>query len=716
MNITKFNLDLSDYVSGKLIPELVTGKWISNSEMITEDFNIWNLITGDLVSVLTDNLTRLLKPQMLELSNDRKFALVLVKGHAVWRNSVIGKYVLVDLTTNLVQSFPELETSVRLISWAPTGNSLVYVNKENNIFYRDSAYSNKSVQLTTEGVEDVVYCGIPDWVYEEEVLSSSQAIWWSPSSKKLAYAVFDDSQVSEYSWNHYGKWKNVQNLKNQYPRVKTIHYPKAGSRNPTVSLWIAVFSQNGSVFKFRVENPSISAEPILTRVLWISNSSLISNWMNRVQNRSITLLCQVATELKCTKVFKTEEKNGWVEMEMNFTPNPVNNGTFLYLAPERKKDRFHQIFIYENGKARKITHHQGEINEILKFKKNGDIFYTGVYLHDRKSKHLFRTQKDGSVEICVTCRFKHECEYFEPSISTEGQYAILNCLGPHIPYSKLLDINTMEIKATLKNNTKLQKLHSPPLSHRIHLHYGKTNVELMLPSGVTLKSDVELPTILYVYGGPGSQEVLYHWYDDTVLLSYLVETKGFIGIKIDARGSGNAGATFMMSNYRNLGTKEVDEIISIVKRLQTQYKIIDSKRTGVYGWSFGGYFSLSVLARDSNGVFSCGVSVAPVSMWELYDSIYTERYMSTPQDNYEGYNKSTPLWKLENLRNKSYLVLHGTEDDNVHFQQSMFIVQELEKQNILFDQVSYPDQDHGIGVYLEHVMHTVSEFFIQKFK
>jgi len=287
---------------------------------------------------------------------------------------------------------------------------------------------------------------------------------------------------------------------------------------------------------------------------------------------------------------------------------------------------------------------------------------------------------------------------------------VVNCKGPGLPSSVLLDLKTLKIRE-LERNKNIRKLLPAPLKKSIYLKIGKANVELILPIGISLNSSVSLPALLHVYGGPGTQEVDYQWYDNTILLTNLAQTNQIIGIKVDVRGSGYGGAKYKMSVYRNLGTKEVDDVIKIIKILKKKYQIIDPKRLGVFGWSYGGYFSLSLLARDATNEFMCGVSVAPVAMWQLYDSAYTERYMSTPEDNPTGYNNSIPLWNLKNLRGKEYLLLHGTNDDNVHLQNSMFISQQLEKQNIKFRAVIYPDQNHSIPNYLLHVFLTMAEFF-----
>jgi len=709
--------ELIHYLTGEFRSKPYRGEWISDCELLTSDFRIENIKTGKSIEIIKDVAERESVSDIL-LSADRKFALGLVFKRKVWRSSFLGMYVLFSLKTkNDIKGFPAQRTYIRFVLWAPTGNSIAYVDKNNNIFFRKSATS-KSLQITTQGILGTVYCGIPDWLYEEEVFESSQAMWWSPDSRKLAYAVFDDRNVSEYSWNHYGSWKTVVEgfSSNTYPNRQNIRYPKAGTKNPKVELWIVDLSDGWVGKKFHLKPPKTLEEPLLTSVVWASNKTIVVNWMNRVQNESVMMAFQIADgSINRSNIAEQKEPNGWVEIgTMQITPfktvHNKNKDAWIYLSPDKSKERYYQIFL-DGGKSKQLTRNAGDVTKIVKVTDNGDIYFIGVNNEDRKTRHLFKQAHNRARTVsCLSCKIKnHVCEFVEASISFGGTYTILTCLGPGVPYSLLLHTHSQRIIKTLEYNGHLRKL--KPRSHSVFKSIGKSNVELILPTGVGLESKEKRPTVLYVYGGPGSQEVHKKWEESTIIISYLVETKGFIGVKIDVRGSGNNGAAYKMANYRNLGTHEVDATIKIMHLLQKSYDVIDPKRIGIYGWSFGGYFTLSALTRDHNEVFSCGVSVAPVALWELYDSAYTERFMSTPIDNPEGYNRSTPLWNVNNLRSKKYMLMHGTEDDNVHYQQSMFIAQELERQNILFKQITYPDQNHSIGDYIQHLFHSIYDFF-----
>ena len=238
----------------------------------------------------------------------------------------------------------------------------------------------------------------------------------------------------------------------------------------------------------------------------------------------------------------------------------------------------------------------------------------------------------------------------------------------------------------------------------------QAQVMLFLPAH--LSSFDKLPMLVEVYGGPGFQKVNKVWkgYD---YATYMAGSNDIVYAVIDPRGSGYQGDAWRHSVYRKFGSVEVDDTISVTKYLQDNLDYIDASRTAIWGWSYGGYLSLSVLARDTRAVFQCGASVAPVVRWELYDTVYTERYMDTPENNVQGYNTSTPLWHIDNLHDKQYYLIHGTHDDNVHYQQSMLLSAALEEKDILFKQQSYPDQDHSIGHYRKHLYHSLTTFFIK---
>jgi len=343
---------------------------------------------------------------------------------------------------------------------------------------------------------------------------------------------------------------------------------------------------------------------------------------------------------------------------------------------------------------------------------------------DPGARHLHRIG-EGLVGECLTCRTQEvvlqlrdrpRCEYVRAMLSKGGSYYVLECHGPGIPHTCIHRTEDNVLLTVWEANSRLEsaysKVNSPTVEYReVSIPGTQQKAQVMLYLPPSYQASSPLPMMVEVYGGPGFQKVDKQWSGYT-WPAYVSGTLGVVYAVIDPRGSGFQGDAWRHAVYRQFGTVEVEDTISVTKSLQSNLSFVDASRTGIWGWSYGGYLSLSALTRDTSGVFACGASVAPVVRWELYDTIYTERYMGTPADNPRGYNNSSPLWRLDNLRNKKYYLIHGTHDDNVHYQQSMLLSAALEEMDILFRQQSYPDQDHSIGDYRRHLYHSLRNFFL----
>ena len=294
----------------------------------------------------------------------------------------------------------------------------------------------------------------------------------------------------------------------------------------------------------------------------------------------------------------------------------------------------------------------------------------------------------------------------------------MTCEGPDIPWACIHHTKSGHLVSVYEDNSAMQTKvaqYSLPSIKKMTVPVSgsdqKAHVKLFYPPN--FDPSRKYPMVVYVYGGPGSQSVDDQWKLNSYQ-TYLSGTHEVIYAIIDPMGSGYQGDDWLFSVYKGFGTVEVKSTIEVTKYLQDTLDHVDATRTGIWGWSYGGYLSLSVLIQDVSGVFKCGGSVAPVTDWTLYDTYYTERYMGLLTDNEEGYTKSRVLEKLLNLKTgrKKFLVMHGTRDDNVHLQQSMLLAAALERYDILFRQQLYPDQDHSIPSYHQHLYHTITDFFV----
>ena len=501
--------------------------------------------------------------------------------------------------------------------------------------------------------------------------------------------------------------------------MQTVKYPKSGTTNPEVSLMVASLGSGTPVRQERLRGPASlqGGEHHFSSLDWRDNNTVSVIWMNRVQNMSAIAVCQVLQETTCSEVFNLPIREGWVDYHFNVKHNKYVPGErFLAILPSGSmKYRYRQLWVVEGSSRTQLTKEESEVTEVVDWLADDTVYYVGTGVRDPGARHLYRLKIGLEHSECLTC--DSPCGYVKVEPSSRGSYFSLECRGPGIPFVTVHRTTDNQAVISWTDNKPLLKLtkekQMPTVEYMevpVPNTDQKAQVMIFLPPHLDKSSKV--PLIVDVYGGPGFQKVdkQWHMYD---YAAYMAGAHGILYAVIDPRGSGFQGDAWRHSIYRRFGSLEVEDTISVTKYLQTNLGYVDPDRTAIWGWSYGGFLSLSVLTKDTKDVFRCGASVAPVVKWELYDTIYTERYMSTPEDNPRGYNSSTPLWNISNLKNKKYYLIHGTHDDNVHYQQSMLLSAALEEADVLFRQQSYPDQDHSIGDYRKHLYHSLTAFFTE---
>lgn len=755
----------NDFMRYTYYPRSFNGTWVSDNEILFRDqwggISLTNVATSETQTVVSHNLAVSLHLLDFTYSADRSYLLFKTGSTRVWRRSSYGTYSLVRLAGGRTasQAIPLLPPGshgkgdddpsqyIRLVTWAPQGNALAYVDYNNNIFYRHSAEA-EDVQLTRSGRQDVVFNGIPDWVNEEEVFEDNQAMYWSPDGSKLVYGVFNDTLVDVVQLPRYGNWRtegeNGQGYAfNQYFHFDEFRYPKVSSINPMVALWIADVGPPGTANQIKQQNlpPPLSLmdeEYHYTAVEWASNSTVAVNWMNRIQNITAINLCDLVGSVKCREVFVFAQERGWVDYKLAIVFNKYRSSNrFLTIMPANPSGstgpteyRFRQLFLIDpdTNSRTLMTSRQSEVTDILEWTREDHVYFVGTKEGEPGSRHLYRLELGQPEADCLTChhrelmpalRHRPRCEYVDVHMSKGGSYYVMECKGPGIPFSCLHHTATNTFLSLLVDNNNLENQFSILDSSRIQYmevnvpgSAQKAQVILYLPSAVEAKPGKKFPMVVNIYGGPGFQYVDKQW-NGADYAAYISSSQGVVYVKIDPRGSGFQGDAWRHAVYRAFGTVEVTDTIHVARYLADNLDYVDKNRVAVWGWSYGGFLSLSALTQDTEGVFACGASVAPVVRWELYDTYYTERYMSTLEDNPAGYNASSPLVNIERVRGKRYLLMHGTHDDNVHYQQSMLLSAALEEKDILFRQQSYPDQDHSIASYRRHLYHTLTDFLIK---
>lgn len=731
------SVPLEDVLGGRFSAAPANASWISDSELLYKDtlgqIIIFDVAKQNKTALLGSNFVVQYPTLHLELSEDRKYLLISSNHSKLFRHTYLAQYEIINIEKktkiSLVNSEGLLDNKVlQLVVWAPTGNALVYVY-HNNIYYRPSAEHEREYKLTTTGSFGSIYHGTPDWVYEEEVLASNKALWFAPDGKKLAYATFNDSLTRVMSIPYYGL---PANLEFQYTRAVNVRYPKPGTPNPTVSLTVVQLEGTFTAFDIPPPKGLANSEPILTAVSWANDNEVSAIWMNRVQNEAAIVVCSTM-DFSCKNILEISEPKGWIDLFVppKFSDNGDKMIIILPQEEDEKTDAFRHITLVDRNivppKITALTSGKFVVTEILAWDTTTrNIYYLANQEEDPGVSHLYSVSDNTDMKEqpkCLSCSAKTRdgnemCLYNKATFSKKNSYYILNCAGPDIPEASIYTKDNKKVMVW-ESNEEIRKL----LEHRTlptvrHLQVEvpggfKAQVQMWLPPNIDKKQ--KYPLLINVYGGPDSFQVTKRFNIDWS--TYLTVNRSIIYAAIDGRGSGLKGNKMLFAGYRRLGTVEIEDQLSVTKYLQDHFDFVDKNRTGIWGWSYGGYSTGMALATDQEGIFKCGIAVAPVTDWAYYDTIYTERYMGLPTvaDNLKGYIDSQLINKVDNFRNKMFFLVHGTLDDNVHYQQSMMLSKALEQKDILFRQQSYPDEEHGLSGVRPHLYHTLEDFLEECF-
>lgn len=582
------------------------------------------------------------------------------------------------------------DEKISLADFSPNGKMVSYVFDNNLYIYELS--SGKTTKCTTDGVRNKIINGATDWVYEEE-FAIVKGYEWSHDSKFLAYYKFDESNVKEFSMDLFN-----QNL---YPTHEKFKYPKAGEENSKVSIHILNVNTKKS---FQVNENDFEYTP---RIYWTKDSKNLCVFkLNRHQNHLKLLFTN--PESKKTVLIYEEKDSRYIDIHDNI--KFLNTG-FIWSS---EKDGFNHLykFSYDSKKMFQITSGEYEITKFYGYNESKKILY---YQSNEKSplqKHIYSINIDGTNKKLLSngkgvnnANFSTTFDYFINTNSTANQ-----------PNYITLNNKKGKLIRVIKNSEKLiQTLSNYELSKKEFFSF-KTEYNIYL-NGWMIKppdfdSNKKYPVLMYVYGGPGNQQVLDNWGGRNYMWYQYLAQQGIVIVCVDNRGTGGRGADFKKCTYKELGKLETEDQIAANKYLAS-LDYIDQNKIGIWGWSYGGYMS-SLCLLKGNEIFNFAIAVAPVTNWRFYDTIYTERYMRTPQENPDGYDLNSPINYIKQLKG-NYLLVHGSADDNVHYQNTMEMISSLVKENKQFDLFIYPDKNHSIygGTTRLHLMTKITDFIIK---
>lgn len=648
--------------------------------------------TGDSVSTIVDskNLEGISFGDY-SFSADEQMVLLPTETESIYRHSSRSKYYIYDRATETSQ---ELSTDKqRLAQFSPDASQVAFV-RANNIFIKDLK-SNSETQVTTDGEMNKIINGATDWVYEEE-FAFDNGFQWNASGTKIAYYRFNEEAVPEFSMDMFS---------DLYPSQYRFKYPKAGEANSTLEIFIYDLASN----KIVEADIEVEDEFYIPRIKWTKDENVLSvQRMNRHQNNLDFILVN-ATDGTAKTIF-TETDDAYIDVTDNLTF--LNDGEHFVWTSE--KSGYNHIYLYNlKGKqVRKITKGDYDVTDFYGVDETNNTVYFGSAERSAMHRDVYAVQLNGRNKRVLTNKTGTNSATF----STSYKYFINQHSDANTPYYfSLYNAEGSEVRM-LKDNARLNGVLSEyALSKKDFFNFQTTegvNLNGWMMKPHDFDESKEYPVFMYLYGGPGSQQVTDAWGGSNFLWYQMLTQQGYIVACVDNRGTGARGAEFKKCTYQQLGKLETQDQIEANRHLAS-LPYVDGSRIGIFGWSYGGYMSSLCLLKGPDD-FKMAIAVAPVTNWRYYDSIYTERYMRTPQENASGYDDNSPINHVEKLKGK-YLLVHGSADDNVHYQNTMEMVNAMVNANKQFDLFIYPNKNHGIyGGYTRLHLFTKMTNFIKE--
>lgn len=640
-------------------------------------------------------------------SPDLTKVLIISRYEKNWRHSFTGNYFIFDVASQTAEPLDPADrgTRVQLATWSPSSDYIVFT-RENNMFLR--VLSSTAVrQITSDGGPEYFY-GIPDWVYEEEVFGDNSATWWDNEGQYITFLRTNETMVPQYPVQYFlSRPSGNKPLPGEeaYPEIRQIKYPKAGAPNPVVDLLFYDVSRDES-FSVDIVGGFEDDDRIIYEVFWASAGKVLVRQSNRESDNMRLVLIDLTS--RSGKVIRTQDltklDGGWVEptQQTIFIPADPGNGRpedgYVEQIISDYGDHLAYFTPLDNPEPLMLTYGAWEV---YKAPTAVDLKNNLVYFISTKEgstqRHVYSVTLNGTELQPITDT--SELGYYIPSFSARAGYYLLSYLGPSIPWQKVLSTpsNPQPYEEVMEENHALSELaRTHEMPHEVYSTVTIDNITLNVverrpPFFDERKS---YPVLFYLYGGPGSQMVDRKFHVD--FQSFLVSSHEYIVVTVDGRGTGFIGRKARTCIRGQLGQWEARDQIETAK-IWAAKPYVDAERMAIWGWSYGGFMTLKVLETDAGNTFRYGMAVAPVTDWRFYDSIYTERYMRTPQNNYYGYESSAITNVTALGQNVRWLMMHGVADDNVHFQSTLAVLDKLDLARLEnYDVHFFPDSDHSI--------------------
>uniref|UniRef100_A0A672H9U8 A-type potassium channel modulatory protein DPP6 n=1 Tax=Salarias fasciatus TaxID=181472 RepID=A0A672H9U8_SALFA len=609
---------------------------------------------------------------------------------------------------------PEVRNAqLQYAGWGPQDQQLIFIF-ENNIYYR-SKVESRSIRLVSTGKEGVIFNGLSDWLYEEEIFQSHIAHWWSPDGARLAYATINDSLVPRMELPMF--------TGTPYPMGKDYHYPKAGEENPVITLYVV--NLNGPLHTIEMRRPDDPriGEYYVTMVKWATTTKLAINWLNRAQNISVLTLCEATTGV-CTKKHE-DESEGWLHRQ-NEKPLFSKDGLKLFFTraiPQGGRGKFFHISMSisqpntSTDTLQSITSGDWDVTQVLAYDEDSQLIYFLSTEDGPRRRHLYSADTFGSFNRrCLSCALSESCGYISGAFSHNMSYFLLNCQGSSSTFSVVLTAGISEVhKLETNQNLRatLDNMQMPTVDFKeIKTDDYTLTLQILKPAGFS--ESAHYPLLLLVDGTPGGQTVTERFQLDWA--SALVSSFGAVAVRCDGRGSGFQGTNLLHRVQKRVGVlEEQDQRDALSFILKEPF--VDKTRVGAFGEVYGGYVTSLLLSGEESPV-KCGAVLSPITDFELYASAFSERYLGLPKPDPRAYTMANLAHRASQFMDKKFLIIHPTADEKVHFQHTAKFISQLISEKANYTLQIYPDEGHFLhsDTTRQHLSQSLLNFFEECFR
>ena len=674
-------------------------RWMNDGKFYTasdgQKITRYDITNGQEVVLFDGAAHNNLVVQGYEFSADERLILIKTDVEALWRRSTKENYWVYNRDGNSLKKLVSGDEKQQYAELSPDGTKAAYV-QNNNLYWVDVA-TGEITQITEDGEFNAIINGAADWVYEEE-FAFAKAWFWSPRGNRIAFYRFDESEVKQFAMEEWGTL---------YPGQVEFKYPKAGEDNAVVSIHVYDL-ETGETTTMDVGEET---DQYIPRINWTKDNNVLAiRRMNRLQNQEDLLFADVTSG--STSIILTETSDTWLDVHDNLMF--LDNGKQFITTSE--KNGYNHVYLYslEGEEIRQITKGDFDVTEVISFdERSHNLYYISTEVSPLQ-RQFYRVRVDGRRKRAMTdgqgwysINMSPDFKYYIQTHSDSNMPPVITLHEGGGKQLRVLEDNA-ELAETLEEYTWMKKDFTT-----FEVNGTTLNGYMMLPPGY--KEGVKYPVLMYVYGGPGSQTVSRQFESgQRPMWMQYIANQGYIIVSVDNRGTGARGRDFKNQTYKQLGVLETEDQVAVARRL-AEYSFVDENRIGIWGWSYGGYMSSLALAKG-NDVFSAAIAVAPVTHWKFYDTIYTERFMQTPALNPDGYEAAAPI-NLAGEIEGDYLLIHGTGDDNVHYQNAVEMVQKLIENEVQFQTMYYPNLAHSIydgANARRHLWQLMTNFILEK--